>query len=333
MPDMRRVGRVGRRWRWAWSIAAWFVALGAIAGCRAADDDGAGTASAGAVPVPAVGDIAYAPLSDSQRLDLYLPAGGSAPYPLVIYIHGGGWWTGDKRSDHSMSMVSLFAAGYAVASMNYRLSVEARFPAQILDVKAAVRWLRAHAGDFGLDPDRFVAAGGSAGGHLAALLGTTRGEASLDDAALGNAGVSSAVSGVVDFFGPVDLVASGEQLAANAACAGQLDGGGSLAPAIEQLLGGPIAAEPALAAAANPITYLRPGRDVPPFFITHGDVDCVVPYQGSVALHEAIEAAAGPGRSQLAIVPRSGHFMDFDTASQVGSVFAFLERTIGPPST
>jgi acetyl esterase/lipase len=285
-----------------------------------------------AVSAPVADDVAYAPLSDAQRLDLYLPAEGAAPYPLVIYIHGGAWRQGDKRSGHTMSMVSMFAAGSAVASVNYRLSEEAPFPAQLLDVKAAVRWLRAHAAEYDLDADRFVAAGASAGGHLAALLGTSTGEPALDDPALGNPGVSSAVAGVIDFFGPVDLVASGGQLAANAACAGRLAGGGTLAPAIEQLLGGPIAAEPALAEAANPISYIEPGRTLPPFFITHGDVDCVVPFQGSVSLHEAIEAAAGPGRSQLAIVPRSGHFTDFDMAGQAGNVFAFLHRTIGLPA-
>jgi acetyl esterase/lipase len=282
------------------------------------------------VPAPVADDVAYADISPAQRLDVYVPS-GPAPHPLVVFIHGGAWMTGDKRAEYAAGTIPiLLDAGYAVASINYRLSTEAIFPAQLLDAKAAIRWLRAHADDYGLDPTRFAAAGESAGAHLAALLGTSTGEASLDDPALGNAEVSSAVQAVVDFYGPVDLAVSEEQLAENPACAGTLRDPGEADPAAEQLLGAPVLEVPELAAAANPITYLVPGRDVPPFLIAHGDVDCVVPYQGSVVLHEAIEAMAGPGTSQLIIVPGSGHYTAFDAASVVPAVLTFLATVIGP---
>ena len=282
---------------------------------------------------PVASDVAYAPMSEAQTLDLYLPDAATSPLPLVVFIHGGAWMAGDKRNEVAASVIPVFLdEGYAVASINYRLSGEAIFPAQLLDVKAAIRWLRANVATYGIDPDRIAALGESAGAHLAALLGTSAGVAEFDDPAYGNPEVSSAVNAVVDFYGPVDLVAADVMLAANPACAETLRSANEPDPASSQLLGAPPDEVPELAATANPITYLQPGRIVPPFLIEHGDVDCVVPYQGSVALHEAIEAFAGPGRSQLVIVPGSGHYTEFDAASQVPTVLAFLADTIGATS-
>ena len=272
-------------------------------------------------------DAAYAALSPAQVLDLYMPVGVSNP-ALVAFIHGGAWFTGDKRGPLGIAAIELFVArGYAVASVNYRLSGEALFPAQLLDVKAAIRWLRANAPVSGYDADRIVVVGESAGAHLAALLGTTSGLTQFDDPALGNAGVSSAVQAVVDFYGPVDLLATPAQLDANATCT---EGGrvpGELDPAIEGLLGAPATDVPELASAANPITYVS--AQVPPFLIMHGDADCVVPYQASVALDEAIARVAGPDRSTLVIVPGSGHYLDFDFESQLSTLLDFLAATVG----
>jgi acetyl esterase/lipase len=275
-------------------------------------------------------ELAYATGSSAQRLDLYMPV--EVPHPaLVVFIHGGGWVTGDKRGPLPRTAVEFFVEqGYAVASVNYRLADEAIFPAQLFDVKAAIRWLRANAGTYGFDPDRMVVVGESAGAHLASLLGVSAGEPRFDDPDLDNAGVSSAVSAVVDFYGPVDLLASPDQLDANAFCQQLGRREGELDPAIEQLLGAPAADVPDLAGAANPITYLTPDRDVPPFLILHGDHDCVVPYQASVALDAAIRDVAGPQGSTLVIVPGSGHYVDFDFESQIPTVIDFLSRTLGP---
>jgi len=306
----------------------------AIPPTSTAATDGRATSTTGPAwsPLPDVANLAYASQSEAQRLDLYLPPDAEPPLPLVVFIHGGAWMAGDKRNDYAAGVVPLFVGeGYAVASINYRLSAEAVFPAQLLDVKAAIRWLRANAAAYGIDPDRIAAAGESAGAHLAALLGTSAGEAAFDDPGLGNRGVSSAVSAVIDWYGPVDLVTADAQLAANPACAGVLRAPDEPDPASSQLLGAPPAEVPELAATANPITYLVPGRVVPRFLIEHGDVDCVVPYQGSVALHDAIEAVAGPGRSQLVIVPGSGHYTAFDATSQIPTVLSFLAETIGAP--
>jgi len=278
-----------------------------------------------ATVVPAVAaDVAYASLSDTQRLDLYVPSTGQAPYPLLVIIHGGGWTAGDKRGDLPSAAIPGFVdLGFAVASVNYRLAPEAIFPAQLLDVKAAIRYLRANASALDLDADRFAVIGESAGGHLAALVGTTQGVAQFDDPALGNGAISSAVQAVVDFYGPANLTSSDSQRALNAGCPSDPD------PNIALLLGASPTAAPDLAEAASPVSYLLPGQDPPPFFIAHGDADCVVPYQQSVELHEAIEAVA-PGRSQLTIVPGSGHYLDFDFESQNTPVLTFLTATIGP---
>ena len=144
-------------------------------------------------------DLAYVTNgSSSQKLDLYLPKKGR-DLPLILYVHGGAFCMGDKRKWIRYELGYL-QDGYAMASINYRLSNEAVFPAQIEDCKAAVRWLRAHAAAYRLDPSRFVAWGASAGGDLAAMLGTTGNISAFDVG--DNLGYSSRVEGVADFFGP-----------------------------------------------------------------------------------------------------------------------------------
>jgi acetyl esterase/lipase len=245
---------------------------------------------------------------------------------VVVIIHGGGWTVGDKRGELPMAAIpSFLALGFAVASVNYRLAPDAVFPAQLLDVKAAIRYLRDGAEGFGLDPDRIAVIGESAGAHLAALLGTTQGLAEFDHPALGNPGVPSDVQAVVDLYGPANLATSDAQRGLNPPCPAEPD------PNIALLLGASPAAAPDLAAAASPITYLESHRPVPPFFIAHGDADCVVPHQQSVELHDAIEAVA-PGGSQLTIVPGSGHYLEFDFQSINEALMTFLNDTIGPPT-
>jgi acetyl esterase/lipase len=146
--------------------------------------------------------IAYAAGADN-KLDLRKPSTGAGPFPTVIWIHGGGW-KGGSRTD-VFQAYRLVCSGYAVASIDYRLSGTAPFPAQIYDVKAAIRFLRANAKTYNLDPQRFATFGSSAGGHLAALAATSAGVADLEDMTLGNPGVSSAVSAAVVWYGPTDI--------------------------------------------------------------------------------------------------------------------------------
>jgi acetyl esterase/lipase len=148
-------------------------------------------------------NIVYAtPNGIPLTLDLYLPRNAAQPPPVLIWIHGGGWEGGSKENG---CPVSLAQTGFAYASINYRLSEQAIFPAQIYDCKAAVRWVRAHASEYRYNADKIGVVGASAGGHLAALLGTTNDEPQFEGNE-GNPGVSSSVQAVVDYFGPSDFI-------------------------------------------------------------------------------------------------------------------------------
>ncbi|MEZ4730784.1 MAG: alpha/beta hydrolase [Caldilineaceae bacterium] len=236
-------------------------------------------------------DLAYMPNGhERQKLDLYLPAenaesGAASPKNM-----------GEKHPSLSGFTVAPFAGskegnsdnpppfhyvtqGYAVASINYRLSQHAIFPAQIQDCKAAVRWLRAHAAEYNLDNNRFAAWGPSAGGHLVAMLGTTGHVSEFEVGA--HRDVSSRVQCVVDYFGPIDFLQMDAQRSPNGMIHDTPDSPES------ELVGGPIQEHPEKVARANPITYVT--ADVPPFLIVHGDCDPLVPYGQSLLLVEALQ--------------------------------------------
>ena len=238
-------------------------------------------------------DLPYAGTDDvRQGLDLYWHPEAEAPTPLVVCIHGGGWRQGSKAGCRG-SAQPLLERGYAVAAVNYRLGQHATFPAQIIDLKAAVRWLRAHATEHNLDADRFGAWGGSAGGHLAALLGTAGDVEAWD---VGDyLDQSSRVQAVVDRYGPTDFLRMNDQ-------PGRMDHDAADSPE-SQLVGGPIQAHPERARRANPITYVTP--DDPPFLIMHGKRDELVPYQQSELLHAALDSAGVT--SELILVDSLGH--------------------------
>lgn len=237
-------------------------------------------------------DVAYVPDGhDRQRLDLYVRKSGKA-LPAIVMIHGGAWMGGDKAE---MSPASFLADGFAVASVNYRLSQDAVFPAQIEDCKAAVRWLRRNAKQFNIDPDRIGVWGVSAGGHLAALLGTT-GETRVFDVG-GNLDVPSNVQAVADWFGPTDFL----QMDAHRLPQGTVhDLPGSPE---SRLIGGPIRQYIGAVERANPVSYITPR--VPPFLIAHGDADLLVPHHQSELLHAALKTAGTP--VQLYTIRGAGH--------------------------
>jgi acetyl esterase/lipase len=227
-------------------------------------------------------DLAYVSGGHArQKLDLYLPEKADAPLPLIIWVHGGGWEAGSKTQCQPLWQ-GFVARGYAVASLDYRLSGDAIFPAQIEDCKAAIRWLRAHAKEYGLDPDRIGVWGSSAGGHLVALLGTSGDVKAFDVGA--QLEVSSRVQAVCDFFGPTDLV----QMDAHALPGAQLKHDPAQSPE-SRLIGGAIQENKAKAARANPIAYVKP--DDPPFLIVHGDADPTVPFHQSQLLFAALKQA------------------------------------------
>lgn len=239
------------------------------------------------LPAPDHADLAYAPLSDSQTLDLYLPD-GPGPFPLVINIHGGGFREGGKDMLEPAVLDAMRARGIAVASIDYRLSGEARFPAAIEDAKAAVRFLRANAARYRLDPARFVAFGQSAGGNLAALIGTTGNTQVFDNPALGNPGVSAQVNAVIDWFGAHDFLLMDPQ----ARQQGCPTNHGVASSFESQYLGAPIATVPDKVKAANPITYIDAAD--PPFLLQLGSEDCLVPVGQTTILEVALRKAGVP---------------------------------------
>ena len=219
------------------------------------------------------------------QLDLAMPQDGEGRFPAIVCIHAGGWVAGNRQ--HMKETIEVFARrGYVAISPDYRVAPHDRFPAQIHDCKAAVRWLRANAQKYHINPDRIGAFGASAGGHLACLLGVTSKEDGLEGDG-GNAEQSSAVQAVVSFFGPTDLSRDdwSEEVREN-----------NLIP----LLGGTPKAKGELYRKASPLTYA--GKNSPPFLFVHGTEDDIIPIEQSRALAEKLQQAGVSVR----LVPMEG---------------------------
>lgn len=217
---------------------------------------------------------------ERHKLDLYLPEKAEGPLPLIIWVHGGGWQNGSKDGCPPLR-AGYVAQGYAVASINYRLSGHAVFPAQIEDCKAAIRWLRAHAKEYSLDPQRFGVWGSSAGGHLVALIGTSGDVKEFDVGA--NLDQSSRVQAVCDYYGPTDFTVF-------VTTPGYESHATDASPEAK-LIGGAVMQNKDKAARVNPITYV--GKGDPPFLIVHGDKDPTVPINQSQLLFDALKQSEG----------------------------------------
>jgi acetyl esterase/lipase len=275
-------------------------------------------------------DIAYGSASSAQVLDLHLPQRTGDAVPLVVLIHGGAFVEGDK-ADQDDLVAPLVAAGYAVANINYRLTGEAAFPAGARDVKAAVRWLRAHAGTYGVDPNRFAAWGESAGGYMAAMLGTTGTAATVFDGASGDrsvtsTSVSSAVQAVVDWYGPTDFLTMDQQASAPGGCPGNPQVHAEASSPESSWLGSPLAEVASTVRTASPITYVAKARTLPPFSIVHGKVDCLVPMGQSQQLATALKKKGA--KVSLTILDGAGHGGP-EFSAQVDQTVSFLDRTFG----
>ena len=314
----------------ATTLATLIVAGAALAACGTsapgtAQSSPAASAGASSGATTAYLDLAYARASKSQKLDIYVPGAGSAPYPVILAIHGGAFQRGDKAHTQLSPMLSGLSRGYAVASMNYRLSGEARFPAQINDVKAAVRWLRANAATYRLDAGRIAVWGGSAGGHLAALAGTSGGVAALSDPSQGNGGDSDRVQAVVDWFGPIAFLRMDPQFKASGAGRAHHDAAGSPE---SRYLGAALHRVRGKVRAADATTYITP--DDPPFFIEHGTADGTVPVQQSQRFAAALTKALGAGKVTLKVLPGAGHAdrAFFTTPANVKLVLDWLDAQL-----
>lgn len=239
-------------------------------------------------------------------LDLYAPAHGSASGAAIVYLHGGGWAVGSRRrfgrafTDWVPTPLERLArAGFTVATVDYRLSGEACFPAQLHDVTAAIRWLRGNAAAFGVESSKVVAWGESAGGHLAVLAGLTAGRADLEGSVGAHLHESSDVCGVVDWYGPMNLLSLGAQHQPGSDK--RPDDPGSWE---SSLVGAALQTDPERTRAASPITYIHAGA--PPIQIHHGTADTMVPFAQSVEFTDALGTAGGS--VELVVVEGSDHF-------------------------
>lgn len=256
--------------------------------------------------------------TSAHMLDLYFPAGEHKKQPLIVWIHGGAWREGDKQPS---PMMPLLVRGYAVAGINYRFAPDYKFPAQLHDCKAAIRWLRKHADEYGFDKDRIGVFGISAGGHLAALLAATNGVKELE----GNVGVTgqrSDVQAVCDWCGPGNLLTMHKQAGPN----DQLDYDSDKAP-ITQFLGGRAEEKKELAIAASPVTYLKPGFNIP-CLIMHAERDPVVPFAQSQELYEAWKKTGAPVK--LESVKSDQHI--FISVPTMMTVIEFFQKYLGDDS-
>ena len=252
--------------------------------------------------VKAIRDVEYAKVEgQSLKLDLYVPEKSDAKCPLLVWIHGGGWTKGSKNGVNS-SMLRLAGEGYAVASIDYRLTGLQSHPKQIHDCKGAIRFLRAGADKYGYDATRIGAGGGSAGGHLVLLLGLSGGVKQLEGVVGGNLDESSTVQAVLDLYGPSDLTLFGKRNTRFAQ--------GKAAEMLKSV---------------SPVTYISKGD--PPLLIFQGDKDPLVPKAQSEHMHELYRKAGL--ESALHIIPGAGHGgPQFTDATRSALVKAFFDKHI-----
>jgi acetyl esterase/lipase len=244
-------------------------------------------------------DVTYCTVDGTAlKMDLYFPTEqvDRSGFPIAVYVHGGGWTSGDKTENLAKYKDALLKRGIAVAAVNYRLAATAKFPAMIEDVKCAIRSLRANSATFAINPDKIAAFGGSAGGHLVSLLGAADATAGWDVGEYTD--VSSAVTAVVDMYGPADLTVD---FAGNPGAAGKVF----------------TATDYAGMAYASPVHYVSP--EDPAFLIVHGLDDTLVPFSQSQEFYDALVAAG----VDVTLVPVTG----------AGHTFAPTVRGVAPNPT
>lgn len=280
-------------------------------------------------------DLKYSDISESQKLDIYLPEIKKAKYPVIVFIHGGAWISGDKRENFSLPILRGLKEGYAVVSINYRLSGEATFPAAIEDAKAAIRYIKANAQKYKLDSDKIIVFGRSSGANIAALVGTTSGTTKFDNPELGNENFSSSVNGVVLWFPPINLLTMDAELI-SLGIKGQLRGapgeqennmedgeihGAANSPA-SLYMGNKLSNVPELVAENNPTNYIT--ANVPPFFIEHGSADNVVPYIQSIKFAEKLKEKS-KNKVEIRIILGAKHGgPEFTTQENLNDIYKFI---------
>ena len=270
-----------------------------------------------AAPFKKITNLQYAKVDNhALALDLYLPTAQNAP--LIVWVHGGAWRAGSKDF---MPLTALVESGYAVASIDYRLSTVAKFPALIHDCKGAIRWLRANESRYGYNANRICIAGNSAGGHLAALIGTSNGVKALEGTVGGHADQSSDVQSIASYYGASNLASILSQSTPH--------GLSVRVPALKLLLGDTPDQVKELAQLASPVFHVD--KNDPPLLLLHGDQDPQMPINQAHELHGRYKALQLDVAFEVLHGAAHGGAMFYD-AQRNAVVKAFLDRTLQPSS-
>jgi acetyl esterase/lipase len=267
-----------------------------------------------AQPASAFKDVVYAEVDGKALgLDIYLPANAGAA-PLLVYVHGGAWRAGTKEAQVPLEFV---AAGYALASLDFRQTPEAPFPANLHDIKAGIRFLRAHADQYGYDADKIAIAGASSGAHLAVLAGVTNGHAELEGSVGDYLDTSSDVQAILSYFAATDLTTILSQSTPF--------GVGLREPALTLLLGALPDQAPELAQLASPVYHVD--ANDPPLLLLHGDRDPQMPVNQSLQMLGSYEAQ-GLDASFIPVHGAVHGGPEFFNAKHLDQALAFLRRTL-----
>ena len=248
------------------------------------------------------------PKGSRRLMDIYLPNEGEGPFPVIIDVFGGGWCYGHKSSHKLVPALNLLKRGFAVVSINYSLSYQRRYPTQIYEVKAAIRYIRKNAAQYNLDPDRIALLGESAGAHLSSVTACSAAAGELVDAGWPNMDVSDEVQAVIAVYCPANIALIKEYFAVQKALTGMdtVIGEYGEADSMECLVFGGTREEcPEQAYMANPINYLN--EKCPPFLFLHGNVDQVIPNSGAIEFATVMRSKIGADNVKFQVVDGARH--------------------------
>lgn len=270
-------------------------------------------------------DVQYGILPE-QLLDIYLPDEAAAPFPVIFYVHGGGWYLGSRREGALDCIIDAVKHGYAVVAVDYRLAPGVSYPEFIYDVKTAVRWARANAAKYGFDPERFAMTGDSAGGHITLTMGFTGDWVEYEGEEYGWAGYSTKLQAICDMYGPSILYADEDEWYRESKvrrmAAAPAEGENAPPSAISMAFG---TENKNLLRLISP--YHMVHKDIPPTMIQQGMADAVVPYQHSTLLAGRITEICGSDRVLLRTYPERNHSdRDFRTKANCEEVLAFFDK-------
>lgn len=283
-------------------------------------------------------DVPYASEDPRQVLDLWLPNEGEGPFPLIVFVHGGGWVSGNKRENTMPGVFKLPSQGYAVACVEYRLVPDVRWPEPLEDVRAAIRFLRAHAAEYNLNAENIALMGNSAGGHLACMVAALAGRPIMNGRRYGNLDQSDAAQCLISVYSPTDMyqldlcdrTTPEDQAAATDGHTARGDTGEKgMGKMHNQLMGVSCIDNPEIAATASPIKFVN--RNFPPAYFLQGVQDHIIPYTQSVAMVRMVNETCGEDHARLKLFPNADHGAEeMKTDEEINLILDFIDQHIWP---